>query len=79
MNKQDAQQIASLMLKVRRLKKMLSTYYIRLADNTYPDGCVRGYFIHCSTMTGRLTSDLQQVPKKKVAKVKRMFVSRYDN
>lgn len=76
-NRQDAQMLAQLILKKRRLDKMLSTYYERLGNNLYSDSCFRGYFAHCATDTGRLVSDLQQVPKAKVSNVKQIFVSRY--
>jgi hypothetical protein len=77
-NKEDAQKLAKLILQKRRYDKMIKTYYIRIGENTYPDSCFRGYFTHCSTETGRLTSDLQQVPSKKVGKIKQIFVSRYN-
>lgn len=77
MQKNEAKRFASLILTTRRYQKMIQTYYIRVKNNLYSDGCIRGYFNHCSTETGRLTSDLQQVPRKDKAKIKQMFISRY--
>jgi len=73
----DSVKFIQTLIKVRRLNKMLSTYYIRLEDQIYPDGCVRLSFHHCSTVTGRLSGDFQQTPSVKKAKVKEMFISRY--
>lgn len=75
--KEDAQHIARLIIRKRRLDKFLSTYYERNLENMYEDGCVRGYYHHNNTETGRLVSDAQQVPKSSISKIKRMFVSRY--
>jgi len=57
---------------------MLSTYYIRLSEQIYDDGMIRPYYVHVATQTGRLVSDIQQVPKSKVSKVKAMFVTRWE-
>lgn len=76
-NKKEAQDLCKYILKSRTLTKMKSTYYERMLNNSEIDGNYHGYFNHCSTITGRLTSDLQQVPKKTVSKVKQIFVSRF--
>lgn len=75
--KDNARQLAKVILRRRRIMKFISTYYVRLLENRYIGSLVRGYFVHCSTDTGRLSSDQQQVPKAKISKIKRMFVTRY--
>lgn len=75
--KSDAKLLCSLILKTRRIQKMIGTYYQRLSEQTYEDGCIRPYFHHVVTVTGRLTSDIQQVPKANVSKVKQIYSTRY--
>jgi DNA polymerase I-like protein with 3'-5' exonuclease and polymerase domains len=73
----DAKEFCQILLRVKRVNKMIGTYYDRLKDRTYPEGVIRGYLNHCSTQTGRLTSDLQQMPSRRLSKVKQMFTSRF--
>lgn len=76
-NKEDAKEFAGLILKYRRLKKDIQTYYQRILDNLYPDDCIRGYYKHNASTTGRLTSDQQQVPKKNISQVKQIYITRF--
>lgn len=56
---------ADLLLKIRGLRKEISTYYESVEVLIYPDGCVHAKFNHTQTETGRLSSsnpNVQNVP-----------------
>lgn len=50
-----AAEIASLMLEIRALEKLIGTYYESTETHLYPDGYVHPQFNHVSTSTGRLS------------------------
>ncbi len=61
--------IAKLLLELRGHKKLKSTYIDRLRSNhpetrIFPDGKIHPTFNHCRVDTGRLSSDVQQWPKR---------------
>jgi DNA polymerase-1 len=78
-HKQDLKQILELILEIRGLEKLLSTYYEGIEDLIYPDGCVRTQYQHVDTGTGRLSSkrpNIQNVPAEQKI-IKEHFTSRY--
>lgn len=76
-NKEDAQKFCKLLIQNKKIRKIRKTYFDRVMQNLYPDECVRGYFHHTSTVTMRLTSDQQQLPRKTKNFVKKIYVTRY--
>ena len=64
MNK-DSQRIINLILEIRGLEKLLSTYYYSTEEAIEDDNCVHSQFIHVLTATGRTSSksiNLQNQP-----------------
>lgn len=45
------------MVGIREMSKSLGTYYEGYLDLLWPDGCIHGSLQHCSTNTGRLSSN----------------------
>lgn len=75
--------------KAATIQKDLGTYYVvtdadgnesGMLSKVAPDGCVHSQVLHCSTVTGRLSSrdpNLQNVSRGDKSRVKQLFVSRY--
>lgn len=63
----DQHPVASILLNIRKLKKLLSTYVEKLLESIDADGCVRTGFNQHITTSGRLSSsgklNLQQLPR----------------
>lgn len=83
---QDAIKIANLILKMRHLEKLLSTYYNGVEDLVYSDETLKTQFQSVLTPTGRLSSkspNLQNVPgrdkENSLQRVKEHFVSRFED
>ena len=77
--KGDVAKLAHLLLEIRGLNKLLSTYYDGLEDKIYPDNCVHATFCHVLTPTGRLNCsnpNIQNQPKPPT-EVTKHFTSRY--
>lgn len=76
-----AKQIAEKILKIRGLKKQLSTYYISTEELIYDcDSCVHPQFSHVATDTGRLgckAPNVQNQPDRAVSLAKCHFTSRF--
>ena len=74
-NIEDFKLFCSNMLKLRELKKLLSTYVEGLSAKVQGDGKLHGHFSLIGTATGRLSSsgpNLQNIPRD--ARIKSMFV-----
>lgn len=72
--------IASLMLELRGLNKLIQTYYTSVENLVYPDQCVHPQFNHVATSTGRLSAKNPNVQNQSNdAKVTEHFVSRFQN
>lgn len=56
-------------------QKICGTYYQKLLEETGPDGILRKGINHTSTITGRLSSAMQQMPRD--GAVKAMYCSRF--
>jgi DNA polymerase I-like protein with 3'-5' exonuclease and polymerase domains len=64
----DNNNFADNALKIRELKKQISTYFRGYSDLVWPDGLIHGQLNHCQTATGRLSSsqpNLQNLSGKK--------------
>ncbi len=74
-----AGEIASLMLQIRGLKKLISTYYESVSELIYPDGYVHAQFNHTATNTGRLSCKAPNIQNSPAgdSKVPEHFVSRF--
>ncbi len=78
--KEPAATIANVMLEIRGLNKLLSTYYNSVEDLIYPDGYVHPQFNHVATATGRLSAKNPNVQNQSnEAKVTEHFVSRFQD
>lgn len=52
----DTKEILELILEIRGLEKLISTYYQSTEEYIEEDQCVRANFLHVKTDTGRLSS-----------------------
>lgn len=79
----NATRLLKYLLKIRELKKQLSTYYEAILERIYTtDNCVHGMLHHTATDTGRLSGsnpNLQNQPRANESFVKQHFVSRYND
>lgn len=72
--------IASLMLELRGLNKLIQTYYTSVENLIYPDQCVHPQFNHVATSTGRLSAKNPNVQNQSGDKqVLEHFTSRFQN
>lgn len=67
--------LPGLLLDLADAEKIHGTYYVGMMKDVGPDGFLRRGINHVSTVTGRLSSGLQQMPRG--GDVKRMFCSRF--
>lgn len=77
----DLKETLELILEIRGLEKILTTYYEGIEDLIYPDGCVRTQFQHVDTRTGRLSSrnpNIQNQPSDNKV-IKEHYTSRYED
>ena len=68
------------LLKRKKIKKELNTYYEGLSELIFPDGLIHHNINMCSTATGRPSSDnpnSQNIPAHMDSDVKKLFVSRW--
>lgn len=63
------------LLRFRRLFKLDKTYYKRFLEMTDEYGRLHASFKQHGTVSGRLSGDMQQVPKEKIGRVKDGFVA----
>lgn len=73
--------ICELVLDLRGCKKQLSTYFLPMLENQYEDGCIRGNYNLCGTVTGRSSADkpnTQNLPGIDKSNLKYCFTSRYE-
>lgn len=68
--------LPTLLTSLADAEKIHGTYYVGMQKDVGPDGFLRRGINHVSTITGRLSSGLQQMPRD--GNVKRMFVSRFE-
>lgn len=68
--------LLDLLTELADAEKIHGTYYVGMAKQIDELGFLRRGINHCSTVTGRLSSGLQQMPRD--GDVKRMFCSRFE-